>query len=180
MEVALDASSRLQPLVDAAVAGDRDAFRTLVEPSLPRALGVAAILTRSESDAADAVQDALLSAWLGLRSLRDADAFPAWFRRHVVRAAMRVAKRRGRVVALDLDQPDDPGALDRAVAQRTLGRAFDRLSPDDRVLLALHHYLGLPVAETAGLLGIPQGTVKSRVHAAMDRLRAAYDAEERR
>lgn len=180
MEVALDASSRLQPLVDAAVAGDRDAFRTLVEPSLPRALGVAAILTRSESDAADAVQDALLSAWLGLRSLRDADAFPAWFRRHVVRAAMRVAKRRGRVVALDLDQPDDPAALDRAMARRTLGRAFDRLGPDDRLLLALHHYLGLRVAETAGLLGIPQGTVKSRVHAAMDRLRAAYDAEERR
>ena len=180
MEVALDGSSPRRTLVDAAVAGDREAFRSLVEPSLPRALGLAAILTRSESDAADAVQDALLSAWLGLRGLRDADAFPAWFRRHVVRAAMRTAERRGRVVELDVELPDDPGALDRAVAERTLGRAFDRLRRDDRLLLTLHHYLGLPVAETASVLGIPTGTVKSRVHAAMDRLRAAYDAEERR
>jgi RNA polymerase sigma-70 factor, ECF subfamily len=180
MEVALDHSSRLRPLVDAAIAGDRDAFRTLVEPSIQRALGTAAIMTRSESDAADAVQEALLSAWLGLRGLRDADAFPAWFRTHVVRAAMRIAARHGRLVELDVDIPDVPDALDRAVAHRTLGRAFDRLADDDRLILTLHHYLGLPVAETAGLLAIPTGTVKSRVHAAIGRLRAAYDAEERR
>jgi RNA polymerase sigma factor (sigma-70 family) len=180
MEVALDQSSRLRPLVDAAIAGDRDAFRSLVEPSIPRALGTAAILTRSESDAADAVQDALLSAWLGLRSLRDADAFPAWFRTHVIRAAMRMAARRGRLAELDVDLPDAPDALDRALEHRTLGRAFDRLGDDDRLILTLHHYLGLPTAESAGLLGIPTGTVKSRVHAALGRLRAAYDAEERR
>jgi RNA polymerase sigma-70 factor (ECF subfamily) len=180
MEVALEPSSGLRPLVDAAVGGDREAFRALVEPSIPRALGAAVILTRSESDAADAVQDALLSAWLGIASLRDADAFPAWFRRHVVRAAMRIADKRGRVTELDMDLPDAADALDRAVAQRTLARAFDRLGRDDRLLLTLRHYLGLPVGETAELLAIPEGTVKSRAHAALERLRAAYDAEERR
>jgi RNA polymerase sigma-70 factor (ECF subfamily) len=181
MELALDPSvTRLRPLVDAAIDGDRDAFRALVEPVVPGALGAATILTGSPSDAADAVQDALLSAWRGLSSLRDADAFPAWFRRHVVRAAMRTAKRRGRVLELDIDLPDASDALERAVARRTLGRAFDRLGPDDRLILTLHHYLGLPVAETAAHLAIPTGTVKSRVHAAMGRLRAAYDAEERR
>jgi RNA polymerase sigma-70 factor (ECF subfamily) len=181
MEVALDTSQpRLRPLVDASISGDRDAFRMLVEPSIRGALSLATIVTGSPADGADAVQDALLSAWRGLSGLRDADAFPAWFRRHVVRASMRTASRRGRVLELDVDQPDAPDALERAVAQRTLARAFDRLRPDDRLLLTLHHYLGLPVAETAGHLGIPTGTVKSRVHAAMDRLRAAYDAEERR
>ena len=64
MEAALDQpSSRLRPLVDAAIAGDRDAFRALVEPLVARALGAAMILTRSQSDAEDAVQDALLTAW---------------------------------------------------------------------------------------------------------------------
>ena len=61
-----------------------------------------------------------------------------------------------------------------------LGRAFDRLDPKDRLILTLHHFWRLPVAETAGHLGIPEGTVKSRVHHALGRLRAAYDAEERR
>lgn len=181
MEAALDQpSSRLRPLVHAAVGGDRDAFRALVEPHVARALGAATILTRSRSDAEDAVQDALLTAWRGLPGLRDPDAFPAWFRQHVVRSAMRTAKRRGRVLELDMDAPDAPDALDREVERRTLGRAFDRLEPDDRLLLTLHHFLGLPIAETATHLSIPTGTVKSRVHAAMSRLRAAYDAEERR
>ena len=61
-----------------------------------------------------------------------------------------------------------------------MGRAFDRLSLDDRVLLTLRHLWNLPVAETATVLGIPDGTVKSRTSAALERLRAAMDAEERR
>lgn len=181
MEATLDLpKSTLRPLVDAAVAGDRDAFKTLVEPYIGKALGAALVVTRSPSDASDAVQDALLSAWQGLPQLRDPDAFPAWFRRHVVRAAIRSTSRRGRVTELDVEAPDDVDVLDRAMAHRTLSRAFDNLGPDDRMLLTLHYFWGLPIAETAGHLSIPPGTVKSRVHSAISRLRAAYDAEERR
>jgi RNA polymerase sigma factor (sigma-70 family) len=67
-----------------------------------------------------------------------------------------------------------------AIERRDLGRAFDRLSPDDRALLTMRHLWDAPVAEVAEALGIPAGTVKSRTHAAMERLRAAYDAEARR
>jgi len=181
MEAVLDSTARptAAVLVDAARRGDRDAFGALVEPELPLALGAARIMTRSSADAADAVQEALLSAWHGLDGLRDPAAFPAWFRRHVVRAAMRIAGRRGRVVELDLAMPDPAADIDRALERRTLARAFDRLDADDRLVLTLHHYWGLPVAETAHHLGIPEGTVKSRVHYAMQRLRAAYDAEDR-
>jgi len=167
-------------LVAAAVAGDRDAFRRLVEPDLPAALGTARIVTRSEADAADAVQDALLSAWKGLASLRDRDAFRPWFRRQVVRAALRTVERRGRSIELVADVPAPVDDLDREIDRRVLGRAFDALAPKDRLLLTLHHFWSLPIDETAAHLGIPAGTVKSRVHYAMDRLRAAFAAEERR
>jgi len=173
-------SSSLTGLVAAAKAGDRDAFRRLVEPDLPAAIGTARIVTRSESDASDAVQEALLSAWKSLGSLRDADAFRAWFRRHVVRAALRAAERRGRIAELDPTVAAPEGALDGELDRRTLARAFDRLEPRDRLILTLHHFWDLPIAETAELLAIPEGTVKSRVHYAMDRLRAAFAAEERR
>src|SRR4051794_23969500 len=166
-------------LVGAARRGDRAAFGELVESELPKAIGAARILLRSGPDAADAVQDAMLSAWRGIDGLRDPDAFPAWFRRHVVRAAGRMAKRPrlAELAELDAFAADD---LDRTVERRQLGRAFERLDDRDRLLLTLHHFWGLPVAETAGHLGIPDGTVKSRVHHAMARLRAAYDAEGRR
>ena len=180
MEAVLDQPTpTLTGLVAAARAGDRDAFRALVEPDLAAAIGAARIVTRSEADASDAVQDALLSAWRGLDGLRDPEAFRAWFRRHVVRAALRMANRRGRVVQLDLATVAPDGELERHLEQRTLGRAFARLNARDRLLLTLHHFWDLPIAETAAHLGIPEGTVKSRVHYAMDRLRAAYAAEER-
>lgn len=185
MEVVLESLARprrtsLAPLVAAARAGDHEAFRALVEPHLPVAVASATILTGSASDAADVVQDALLSAWQGLGSLREPDAFPAWFRRHVIRSALRRIRTRGRVVELDAAAPLATDDLDRAVEGRTLGRAFGRLDDADRLLLTLHHAWALPVAETAAHLGIPEGTVKSRVHYAMARLRAGYDAEDRR
>jgi RNA polymerase sigma-70 factor (ECF subfamily) len=172
-------------LVDAARRGDRDSFRALVEPHLPAALGAATVLTGSGADAADAVQDALLSAWRSLDSLRDPDAFPAWFRRQVIRSAIRIAQRRPRVVELDLSTAASPpltseGDLERSVERRLLIRAFDRLDPADRVVLTLHYFWDLPTAESAQLLAVPVGTVKSRVHYALERLRAAYGAEERR
>lgn len=170
-------------LVRSAIDGDREAFATLVEPHLATALGAALVLTRSHEDAADAVQDALLSTWQGLDRLRDPAAFPAWFRTHVIRASMRQAGRRGRVRELDLDvvgETEAGGSVEREAEHRVLARAFDRLDPDDRALLTMRHLWDAPVAEVADVFGIPAGTVKSRTHAAMDRLRAAYDAEARR
>lgn len=168
-------------LVAAARAGDRDAFGQLVEPWLAPALGASIVITRSHADAADAVQDALAAAWQGLDHLRDPEAFPAWFRTHVVRTALRVARRRGRVVELDLVRSDATmgEGLEHALDRRLLGRAYDRLSPEDRTLLTLRYLWDLPVAEVGDVLGIPAGTVKSRTHAAIDRLRAAFDAEAR-
>lgn len=171
-----------EALVAAARRGDRDAFADLVSPHLETALRVARVVAGSPDDGTDAVQDALLSAWQGIGSLREPAAFPAWFRRHVTRSAMKHAKRRGkaRVTELDIETAAPADALDRAFAVRELDRAFDRLSTDDRTILTLRHLWDLPGAEIAQHLGIPEGTVKSRIHSAMDRLRAAYEAEERR
>ena len=183
MELSLTMETQVPvELVEAARRGDRDAFSFLVSPHLETALRVARVVAGSPDDGTDAVQDALLSAWQGIGSLRDPQAFPAWFRSHVTRSAMRQAKKRGRarVVELDVDTAAPGDALDRAFAVRELDRAFERLSTDDRTLLTLRHLWDLPGAEIAQHLGIPEGTVKSRVHAAMQRLRAAYEAEERR
>ena len=167
-------------LIERAVASDRRAFDRLVEPYLAVALGAARLITGSEADAADAVQDALLHAWQGLDRLRDPALFPAWFRKIVIRSATRTVRGRRHLVELDLDIPAPPDSLDSEVDRRLLARAFGRLDRKDRVLLTLHHYWQMPVAESAQLLGLPEGTVRSRVHHALKRLRASYDAEVRR
>jgi RNA polymerase sigma factor (sigma-70 family) len=167
-------------LVSAACAGDRDAFGRLVRPYVGPAVGAATLITGNDSDGADAVQDALLVSWQRLPQLRNPESFPAWFRSIVLRAALRTARRSRRIAELDLELIAPVDQLDRALDLRTLRHAFVRLDGKDRVLLTLHHYWELPVTETARLLGVPEGTVKSRVHHALQRLRAAYEAEERR
>ena len=166
-------------LVEMAAGGDRDAFGQLVEPHLAVALGAARLITGNESDAADAVQDALLSSWQSLDGLRDPDLFAAWFRKIVIRSSVRYVRRR-RIMEIDLDAAGATDSLEREFDLRQLARAFARLDARDRVLLTLHHYWRLPVADTAQLLGLPEGTVRSRVHHALERLRAGFDAEGRR
>ena len=67
-----------------------------------------------------------------------------------------------------------------AIADRDqLERGFGRLEPESRALIVLHHYLDLPLPEVANALGIPLGTAKSRLHRALQVMRAALDADAR-
>jgi|SRR5690349_1513664 RNA polymerase sigma-70 factor, ECF subfamily len=171
-------------LVVRAQRGDLDAFSVLTAGSTDRLFGAARLILRDDEQAADAVQDALLQAWLDLRGLRDPDRFDAWLRRLLVRACYRAVKR-GRqraIVEIALDSTLEPATPDaeRAVAlQDQLDRGFRRLSPEQRTVIVLRHYLGLSQAEAAEALAIPLGTLQSRLSRATQAMRAALDADER-
>jgi RNA polymerase sigma-70 factor (ECF subfamily) len=126
-----------------------------------------------------------VAAWQDLRALRDAERFDAWLMRLLVRSCYREARRYRRLARseLSIGQPDHAGegSADRDLALRDeLDRAFRRLTPDQRAVLVVHHYLGLRDAEAASVLDIPAGTFKSRLHYATVALRAALEAEDRR
>lgn len=180
LERSIEYQTELAGLVAASREGDSEAFCRLVRPHLSAALATASVIAGSHADGADAVQNALLAAWQGIGTLREPDAFPSWFRRLVVRAAVDVGRRRRPVAELNVAL-ESPGVdLEDLLDRRRLRRAFARLDSKDRVVLALRHVWDLPGAEMAVQLKVPEGTVKSRVHAALRRLRAAYEAEDRR
>ncbi len=171
-------------LVIRAQTGDIDAFSALTAGLTTRLYGTARLILRDDDRAADAVQDALLQAWLDLRGLRDADQFEAWLHRLLVRACYRAAKRqRARdVVEIQLSLEGGPAVADiqRSTALRDqLERGFAHLSTDQRAVIVLHHYLGLSLLETAEIVGVPLGTVQSRINRATQRMRAALEADDR-
>ena len=171
-------------LVLRARSGDHVAFSTLAAGAVHRLHRTAWLILRSEDDAADAVQEALLSAWLHIAAVRDPDRFDAWLNRLLVHACYRLAKRASRreVLEIPMDLPDAPGRRDlqEDVATREqLERAFRRLTPEQRAALVVHHYLGLPDAEAASVLEIALGTFKSRLHRASEAMRAAVEADDR-
>lgn len=168
-------------LVERARAGDEEAFASLARAAGDRLLAIAFRILRDLGLAEDAVQQTLVLAWRELPSLRDVDRFDAWLRRLLVNACYREA-RRGRnwttnVRVLDFDEP--AGADDyRSVVERDqLERGFRRLPPEQRAVFVFHHYLGLTLIEVAAELGVPLGTVKSRLHYATNTLRAALEAD---
>jgi RNA polymerase sigma-70 factor, ECF subfamily len=175
----------MQPeLVDRARSGDREAFSQLASTSFDQLFRTARLILRDEDRAADAVQDALLSAWLHIRSVREPDRFEAWLRRLLVHACYREARRAGRrrVMEIRITPVDAPVTEDvqHATAMRDqLERGFRRLSVDQRAVLVVHHYLGLPDLEASVVLDVPLGTYKSRLNRASTALRAALDADSR-
>jgi RNA polymerase sigma factor (sigma-70 family) len=171
-------------LVVRAQEGDLDAFSALTIGSTKPLYAVARLILRSDERAADAVQDALLRAWVDLRGLRDPERFDAWLRRLLVRACYRAARRhRSRDVTEIRMEPFDRSGIPDSQAQVAvrdqLDRGFRRLSHDQRAVIVLHHYLGLSLAESAAALGIPLGTMQSRLSRATQAMRAALEADDR-
>lgn len=170
-------------LVEAARHGDREAYADLIRVRADRLFAIAQRILRDVHRAEDAVQEALVIAWRDLRGLRDPDRFDAWLYRLVVRSCVAEAKRERRhgatirVLPLEL-----PGSTDDyvSIADRDeLERGFRRLPVEQRAIIVLRYHAGLEPAEIAEVLGIPPGTVRSRLHHAHRAMRAALDADAR-
>jgi len=171
-------------LVERAGRGDREAFSQLAAPSFDQLYRMARIILRDDERAADAVQDALLSAWVHVRAIREPDRFDAWLRRLLVNACYSEARKAGRrrrmeLQVTELDVPSTDDVQGASAARDQVERGFRRLSVDQRAVLAVHHFLGLSDVDAAVVLNLPVGTYKSRLNRASTALRAALDADAR-
>ncbi len=171
-------------LVDQAKQGDREAFDALARTVGDRCMAIAHRILRDADLAEDAVQAALIVAWRQLRTLRDADRFEPWLHRILTNECYALAKRRRQWSAEirllpAIDGNSDSSAILTVQHRDQLERAFRRLTLEQRAVLVFHHYLDLPHAEVAERLGIPVGTVKSRLHHASAALRASVEADDR-
>jgi RNA polymerase sigma-70 factor (ECF subfamily) len=169
-------------LVQQARRGDREAFGVLAGAAVDRLYAVARLILRDADLAEEAAQDALVRAWRDLPSLRDVDRFDAWLYRLTVRACADVGRQRRRWRTELTVVNSEPAELDCSseIADRDeLQRGLLRLSEAQRSILVLTYYLGFTPSDVADALDIPLGTAKSRLHYAIEALRAALEADAR-
>ena len=182
-------------LVGRARHGDLDAFTALAGARLAAMTRTATAILGDETEAHDAVQEALISVWRELPALREPERFDAWAGRILVNACRHALKRRirsrVREITLIPETADGPalglhgsggmpvvgGRAESLGADDALNRAFERLDGEQRALLVMHHLDGRPLAEIAATLGIPIGTAKSRLFAARTALQRALERE---
>ena len=170
-------------LVVRAQRGDKEAYGHLASGIADRYLAVARRILRDLDLAEDATQQALLSIWQDLPQLRDPARFEAWSYRLLVRACYAEGRKQRRwapnLRLLPADEPMAVDGLSSVIDRDQLEGGFRRLSLEHRAVVVLRHYLDLPLERVAEVLGIPLGTVNSRLHHAMRGLRAALDADAR-
>jgi RNA polymerase sigma factor (sigma-70 family) len=161
------------------VPAQRDAaFVRLADEHLDRAYRLARAILRDPVEAQDATHDAFVQAWRKWETLRDPAKFEQWFDRILVntcRNRMRSNRRQATDISAEvaLATGDHTGQTeDRDV----LGAAIAALSPDHQVVVALRYYRDLTIDDIARRLGIPSGTVQSRLHYALRHLHDALDA----
>jgi RNA polymerase sigma factor (sigma-70 family) len=169
-------------LAERAKAGDERAFEELVRAYQGIAFRAAYLLTGSAADAEDAVQVGLVKAWSALGRFRRGAEFRPWLLRIVVNEAhnRRRSARRRESLALRAAAADASGGAvpspEATVVDRERGTelldAVNRLDARDRDVLACRYFLELSEQETAEVLGVRHGTVKSRTARALERLRA--------
>ena len=171
-------------------AGDRDAFGALVERYMRRAYLQALGIVRSREDALDLSQEAFVRAFRARHTLDPERPFYAWLYQILRRLCfnfLRDAKARTRLIEAERHDwlvaaaqaaPVDPATqAERADERRRVTAAIDRLPPHEREILVLKEFEALKYREIAELVGVPIGTVMSRLYSARKRLADALEDE---
>jgi RNA polymerase sigma-70 factor (ECF subfamily) len=160
--------------------GDQEAFRLLVESHQQRVYRVAYAVVPDAEDAAEITQETFIKAWHALPLFRGEASFATWLTRLTLNTA-RDQLRRSRVrrerdsaypTSIIASDPTEPFAERDEIA-----RALDLLTPQAREVIALRYGQELSLAEIAAVLACPEGTVKSRLNAALTRLRVILRRE---
>ena len=168
-------------LVRRAQAGDRAALEALLAHAEALLRPFATHMLRDADAADDVLQDVLLAVYRKLGTLREPRAFAAWARRIAGREVGRALRaRRAYEATHDELPPDvpadaDPGPASGALLER-LPALLEHVSPASRAVLALHYLDGLTLDETAAVLDLPMGTVKSRLAYGLKRVRECVSA----
>jgi RNA polymerase sigma-70 factor (ECF subfamily) len=167
----------ITPVADLAAVDSGAVFRRLSERHVQSAYRLAWAILGNEGEAQDAVQDSFAAAWRQRDTLRDAERFDAWFGRILVNRCRDRLRQRARHPER---APDDSEAVhpdhSHAILDRDeLYREINRLDPDQRIVVILRFWKHLSVDEIAERLGVPSGTVKSRLSRSVARLRMALE-----
>jgi RNA polymerase sigma-70 factor (ECF subfamily) len=160
--------------------GDDHAFGALMARHERRVYNLAYRMLGNSEDARDATQDAFLSCFRHLSTFRGDSAFGTWLHRIAVNACYDALRRRRETLSLD-DRPTEPAQRDHAdqtASAIDIQRALLAVPPDFRVVVVMHEIQDMPIEDVAAILGLPAGTVKSRLHRGRVALGRALSAGE--
>lgn len=162
-------------LLKRAQKGDKSAFTALISENETRMYRMAYLYVRNKDDALDVVQEAVIKAYRGIRSLNKPEYAASWLVRITINCAMDMLRRRGREIsfppedmeAIAVSENDDGEILEKV----TLEGLMNGLNASEKQLVILKYYCEMTFAEIADDVAMPEGTVKTVFYRALEKLR---------
>lgn len=160
--------------------GDRDAFRHLVDRYKDVLYGTAVLMTGNRAVAEEVVQEAFLSAWRGIGGFKRGHPPKPWLVRILVNEVLTRQRKQSipTIPLADMDPaaaPSSPDQADGFQDRAIVRQALAHLVPEQQQVVVLRYFAELSVPEVARSIGVREGTVKSRLHRALGRLRETLE-----
>lgn len=157
--------------------GDREAFRYVVEQYKNVLYGTAYLMVRDRAVAEDQVQEAFLSAWKNIGGFRNKCSLKPWLIKILVNKVLSYRRNSSNSISLGDREPVDKVEDTANVVERNdqVERALNQLSNEHRQVILLRYFTGLSLAEISTTLNSPEGTIKSQLHRATERLRCCLN-----
>lgn len=165
----------MQRLVEQAVRGDADAFLELMEMNSLSMYKIARGILKNDDDAADAIQDTILSSFEKIHTLQKTEFFKTWLIRILINECNQILRHYKRIEPQE-ELPETP-RQDRSLAEFEFKEMLGQVDKKYRVILVLYYEQGFKITEIAELLEISENTVKTRLVRAREQIRLAYFQE---
>ena len=162
----------MKDLVKKAQKGDKEAFITLMETKKQNMYKIAIGILKNDADAADAMQETILSCYENLKNLREPRYFQTWMTRILINQCNRILKERKKMVSIQ----EYPNLVAETAenSQREFIKMLNQLEEQYRVVLLLYYVEEFSVKEIATIMEMNENTVKTRLARGRDRFRKLY------
>jgi RNA polymerase sigma factor (sigma-70 family) len=151
-----------------AIKGNKDAFVRLIKSMETSMYRVASSILGSDADCADAIQETILKAYRSMKSLKEPAYFKTWLIRILINESNRILKYRSRVIPME--KLRESVMEEELSGKMEIKQLIEALDDELQLVVTLYYFEDLPLKEISALMGIPEGTCKSRLHRARERL----------
>lgn len=154
--------------------GDQKAFLQLIEGDKEKLYKMAYLYVKNENDALDVVQETITKAYVNMRTVKEERYFSTWLTKILINTALDVLRRNSKIILLK-DELVVRQSPDMQIEEKLdLLEAIEQLEEKYKTVIILRYYRDLPVQEIADYLNCPEGTVKSNLHRAIQKLKQFY------
>lgn len=167
--------------LEKAINGDKEAFSRIIIQNKEAMYKTAIVILRNEEDAYDAIQDALIKMYRNIHNLQNIDAFKSWSRKIIINSCYDIIEKNKKVININSRLIDtyEETREDIYQCEDEVVKLLDKIEPDLRLTAILYYYNDLTIKEIAQIIKIPEGTVKSRLSRAREKLYQILKSERR-